>query len=148
LNGANAPNPHPALYYYPSAWSRTPFSMGHSPITVHQADKRPTIGAAKISIPNYKDGPYTPSPQLATGSPPTCPMGWSADPSGAWCYGATNSGSGTLSPMFTTLVPWLEIQPGVGFNFPIDGQHDQEVVSAQLDFTGVLETYIVDYIPF
>jgi len=42
-------------------------------------------------------------------------------------------------------VPWLEQQPGVGFSFPIDGQHDQAVTTGQLDFTGVLETYLIDY---
>ena len=155
LNGPNAPNPHPYLYYYPGAWSRTPFAMGHSPITIMEADKHPNIGAAKITIPNFKDGPYTQSPQLATYDAkgnPVCPMGWTSDiPGGNWCNAPLMTQAGQnkwTAPSFPTLVPWFERQPGVGFTFPIDGQHDQNVSTGQFDFTGVLETYIVDYVPW
>jgi hypothetical protein len=146
LNGPNAPTPHPMLWYYPSAWSRSPFAVGHSPITLHQADKHPTIGVAKITIPNFVDGPYTNSPQLISGM--SCPTGWTADASGAICQAPLQTGTGNSAPSFTTLVPWLEVQPGVGFSFPIDGQHDQFVATGQLDFTGVLETYVVDIVPW
>ncbi len=163
LNGAASPIAHPMLWYYPGVWSRTPFSMGHSPITIHAADKHPFIGAAKITIPNFAGGPYTPSPQLATYDAmgnPKCPTGWTADIQGGnWCNAplstgthniavAPNANLNLLGPSFTPLMPWLERQPGVGFSFPIDGQHDQNVTTAQLDFTGVLETYLVDFIPW
>jgi hypothetical protein len=160
-NGAGSPIAHPYLWYYPGAWTRTPFSKGHSPITIMPGDKHSFIGAARITIPNFKDGPYTRSPQLAsfdaTGKA-LCPAGWTSDVAGGnWCNAPlmtpVSSGvSGGPIPWtastFTPLVPWLESQPGVGFAFPIDGQHDQTVITAQLDFTGVLETYIVDYIPW
>jgi hypothetical protein len=149
LNGATGPNPHPVLFYYPSVWSRTPFAMGHSPITLHAADKHPNIGAAKVTIPNFSDGPYAASPQLAQGVPAGCPTNWTLDGTGAWCNAPLNTGTtGTTAPSFTPLTPWLENQPGVGFSFPIDGQHDQYVSSGQLDFTGILETYLIDYIPW
>jgi hypothetical protein len=164
LNGPSAagrpawdPTPKPRLYYYQGVWSRTPFASGHSPITILAADKKPNIGAAKITIPNFADsegGPYTASPQLATppataGGTATCPTNWTLDGTGAWCNAPLQAGAtGTTQPSFTPLVPWLEMKPGVGFSFPIDGQHDQYVMTGQLDFTGVLETYIVDYIPF
>jgi hypothetical protein len=148
LNGPTALSPHPVLYYYEGAWSRTPFSMGHSPITIKEADKRPKLGVAKITIPNFADGPYTASPQvLPFGG--KCPQGWMADATGQYCTAPLSQGNTpTTVANFTPLVPWLEVQPGVGFSFPIDGQHDQAVATGQLDFTGVLETYIVDYTPW
>lgn len=148
LNGPNAPSPHPVLYYYPSAWSRTPFAMGHSPITIHAADKRPGNGVAKITIPNFADGPYTMSPQILASPGAACAAGWTKDPSGTLCNAPLSTGTGMKAPSFSALVPWLEVQPGVGFTFPIDGQHDQAVITGQLDFTGVLETYLVDYTPW
>lgn len=146
LNGPDAPDPHPFLYYYPSAWGRTAFSFGHSPITLHPADKRPDLGVAKISIPNFVAGPYTASPVAATGT--VCPDHFTLDPLRGLCNADVQRGSGLLAPAFTTLVPWLEDRPGVGFSFPIDGQHDQAVTTGQIDFTGVLETYLIDYVPW
>jgi hypothetical protein len=145
-NGPNVANPKPLLSYYPGAWSRTPFSMGHSPITIAQADKHPDLGVAKITIPNFKAGPYTQSPTLpgAMG----CPMGYSMSTNGVWCQADLNAGTGNLAPSFTPLTPWLEVQPAVGFSIPLDAQHSQWVSAGQFDFTGVLETYIVDYLPY
>jgi hypothetical protein len=155
LNGASSPIAHPYLYGYPGAWTRTPFSRGHSPISVLQADKHPFIGAAHITIPNFAGGPYTNSPQLASfdgSGNPVCPSGWVSDVQGGnWCHAPLMTAVGKnpwTVPSFKPMTPWLENQPGVGFTFPIDGQHDQSVQSAQLDFTGVLETYLVDYIPW
>ncbi len=51
-------------------------------------------------------------------------------------------------PSFTPLFPWMEVQPAVGFSIPLDAQHSQWVSTGQIDFTGVLETYIVDYVPY
>jgi hypothetical protein len=48
----------------------------------------------------------------------------------------------------TALVPWVELQPGIGFTVPINGTRDREITTAQLDFTGVLETYLVDFEPW
>jgi hypothetical protein len=145
LNGPTAANPRAILSYYPSVWTRAPFSMGHSPIAIHQADKNPMLGVAKVSLPNFADGPYTPSPMTST----TCPSRWTPDPNGAnTCNAPLSSGSNWKASSFAALTPWLERQPGVGFSFPIDGQHDQFVPTAQLDYTGILETYVVDLIPW
>jgi hypothetical protein len=46
------------------------------------------------------------------------------------------------------LVPWVEQQPGIGFSVPVTGSRDKQVTTAQLDFTGNLETYVVDYEPW
>ena len=157
-NGCNATtstcNPQPLLWAYPGAWSRTPFSRGHSPITLAATDKHPNIGVAKINIPNfvtdpknvYTTGPYTRSPVPATAA--GCSTGYTLSANKAWCNAAVNSGMGYMAPSFSALTPWLEVQPGVGFSLPIDAQHNQWVTTGQFDFTGVLETYIVDYLPY
>ena len=158
--------PRPLLWRYPSAWSRSPFGLGHSPITLKQADKQPGIGVAKISIPNFADqkdamgnvttqGPYVNSPIApSTGSSP-CPMGYTLSANKVWCNAATESGTGTLAPAFTPLTPWLEVGGGetvnggpVGFSIPEDGNRDQFLTTGQIDFTGVLESYVVDYVPW
>jgi hypothetical protein len=153
-NGPNAATPHPLLWAYPGAWTRTPFSRGHSPITLAAADKHPNIGVAKISIPNFKvdaanpytTGPYTVSPMLAAGG--MCNTGYTLSTNGVWCNAAVNSGTGYMVPAFTSLTPWAEVQPAVGFSIPLDAQHNQWVSTGQLDFEGVLETYVVDYLPY
>jgi hypothetical protein len=149
--------PHPLLWYYPGAWNRTPFGLGHSPITLAQADKQAGIGVAKITIPNFASGPYTPSPIAATAADggSSCPMGYSLSTNKVWCNASLNSGTGTTAPSFTPLTPWLEVGGGetenggpVGFAIPQDGQRDQFLTTGQLDFTGVLESYVVDYVPY
>jgi hypothetical protein len=152
--GGNSPKP--LLWNYPGVWSRTPFSRGHSPIHFAAADKHPNIGVAKISIPNFvtdpanvsTTGPYTNSPIRASVMG-NCPTGYSPSMNGAWCNAATNTGtSGTTVPEFKALAPWLEAQPAVGFPIPLDAQHQQWISGGQFDFTGVLESYIVDYRPY
>jgi hypothetical protein len=150
--------PHPLLWRYQGAWSRTPFSVGHSPITLAQTDKQPGIGAAKITIPNFKAGPYTQSPIAPTagsGGATSCPMGYSLSQNQVWCNADLNSGTGQTSASFTPLTPWLEVGGGetvnggpVGFSIPEDGNRDQFLTTGQLDFTGVLEAYVVDYVPW
>jgi hypothetical protein len=139
----------PLMAYYPSAWTRTPFSRGHSPITIKSTDKHPEIGVAHVNIPNFLAGPYTQSPidPDATGK---CGTGYALSTNQRWCNAATNSGTGTKAAGFNPLTPWLEVQPGIGFHIPIDGAsgHDQWVSTGQFDYTGVLETYIVDYLPY
>jgi len=146
--------PHPILFYYPGAWTRTPFGLGHSPITLDPSDEQPSIGVAKITIPNFKHGPYTNSPILA-GSGGHCPKNYTASSDKVWCNAALNTGTGYLAPSFTPLTPWLAVGGGesangnpVGFSIPEDGQRTQFLTTGQLDFTGVLETYIVDYVPY
>jgi len=151
--------PHPLLWRYPSAWGKSVFGLGHSPITLLPSDKQPGIGVAKIGIPNFAAGPYTPSPIAPTVDPTsmkaTCPMGYSLSSNQVWCNAATNTGTGTSAPSFTPLTPWLEVGGGetvnggpVGFSIPEDGQRDQFLTTGQLDFTGVLESYVVDYVPW
>jgi hypothetical protein len=160
-NGPNAANPTPLLAYYPAAWSRSPFSSGHSPITLAATDKHPDTGVATITIPNFLAGPYTQSPVQANGG--VCPTGFTISTDKQWCNAALNTGAScdivnpptppgsagcNAAPSFTPLTPWLEVQPAVGFSIPLDAQHSQWVATGQLDFTGVLETYIVDYLPW
>jgi hypothetical protein len=157
LNGVTNPSvAKPMLYDYQGAWSRTVFSMGHSPIKVHATETYPNILAATAHIPNYADadgGPYTASPQLATvkGDCTAATNGfkadWTADASGSWCYAPAQAGTAgtTTAPEFAPVMPWAPQKPGVGFSFPIDAAHDQFVTTGQLDFTGVLETYLIDY---
>jgi hypothetical protein len=140
----------PLLAHYPGAWSRTPFSAGHSPITLAQSDKHPEIGVAHVNVPNFKDGPYTNSPQaqgtLADGGT-GCPAGWTTG-ADLNCKAPQNSGTGALASAFNPLTPWLEVSPAIGFPIAIDGQRDQWITSGQFDYTGVLESYIVDYRPW
>jgi hypothetical protein len=44
-------------------------------------------------------------------------------------------------------VPWTKSIEGVGFNIPLSGTISKFVQTAQLDFTGVMETYLLDYVP-
>lgn len=153
--------PHPLLWRYPSAWSQSPFALGHSPITLAQGDKQPGIGVAKINIPNFAAGPYTVSPVAAAAggdggtSCPGMPGDYTLSSNGVWCNAKVNSGTGTLAAGFTPLTPWLEVGGGetvnggpVGFSIPEDGNRDQFLTTGQLDFTGVLESYVVDYVPW
>ena len=148
LNG-KAANAKPLLWYYPGAWNRTVFGRGHSPIKLPQANKKPFLGVAKPIIPNFLNGPYTASP-VALDSTGNCGTGYAKSANGVWCEAATQpaGGTGTLAPTFAALSPWLEVQPGVGFRIPLDGQRDQQVTTGQIDYTGVLESYIVDYVPY
>ncbi len=45
-------------------------------------------------------------------------------------------------------VPWTPNVEGIGFSIPLTGQRSKFVQTAQLDFTGVLETYLIDYEPW
>lgn len=162
--GCAAPStvvPRPYLWRYPAAWGQSVFALGHSGITLDPKDKQPGLGVAKISIPNYAAGPYTPSPIAATagGDGGTgCPPGYSLDTANGsvWCKAALQSGNTlTTVPSYTPLVPWLEVGGGqtvnggpVGFAIPEDGERNQFITTGQLDFTGVLESYVVDYVPF
>lgn len=161
----------PLLAGYPGAWSRSPFSAGHSPVTIAAADKKPNLGVAMVHIPNFAQGPYTYSPiqsltpncttdadcdqsqgstcNTTTGfCSATCPTGYNLSSNKAWCNADTFNGTGTRAPEHAGLAPWLEVQPGVGFPIPLDAQHNQWVSTGQIDFTGVLEQYIVDYLPW
>jgi hypothetical protein len=40
------------------------------------------------------------------------------------------------------------VQPGVGFEIPISGTREQYIATGQFDYTGILESYIVDYTPW
>lgn len=150
--------PHPLLWRYGSSWGHSPFGLGHSPITLKQMDKQAGIGVAKITIPNFAAGPYTPSPVAPTldaNGKASCDMGYNLSSNGIWCNAAVNSGSGTSAPSFTPLTPWLEVGGGetanggpVGFSIPEDGNRDQFLTTGQLDFTGVLESYVIDYVPW
>jgi hypothetical protein len=76
-----------------------------------------------------------------------CAAGWTLQADGL-CGAPLNTGTGTTSPYFDPLTPWLTPQPGVGFGIPISGVRSQWVASGQFDYTGVLESYIVDYVPW
>src|SRR5262249_7458870 len=143
----HASHSHPLLWYYPSAWTRSVFSRGHSPIKLPKANKHPAIGVAKPIIPNFLAGPYTVSP-VVPNLDGSCGKGYSLSTNAAWCNADLNAGTGLIEPTLPALTPWSEVKPSVGFRIPLDGQRDQEVFSGQFDYTGVLENYIVDYVPY
>jgi hypothetical protein len=157
-NGMDLNGTKPRLSYYPGVWGRTVFSLGHSGITLLDADKNPNLRAAKVSIPNYAD-PYSAVVQSKADKTVTvdggtaCPTGEDLT-NGACCpTGQINTGGLCDSPRATTpvlqaLVPWVEKTPGIGFTIPINGERDKAITTAQLDFTGNLETYIVDFDPW
>lgn len=51
------------------------------------------------------------------------------------------------SDLLNVTVPWTKSVDGVGFTIPLTGTTAKFVQTAQLDFTGVLETYLLDYVP-
>jgi hypothetical protein len=137
---------HSLLWQYPAVWGgKTVFSQGHSPIQVcppgatncdpnqGTAITSVSIGAAVTTIPSFKD-PWHACTQLIPGTANT--MG-TCDP--------TNS---TYASAIHAYVPWTPSQPGVGFTIPVNGSSDLMVQTAQLDFTGNLETYVVDWVPY
>jgi hypothetical protein len=149
------------LSHYPGAFSRTPYGMGHSGITLAPSDEHPEIGVAHVQVPNYQlasatcptcAGPYTYSPTPATTQADGglgCALGWTLQNDnncGAPTYPA--SGTGTTAQFFNPLTPWQTVQPGIGFTIPITGTRSQYVSTGQFDYTGVLESYIVDYLPW
>lgn len=133
---------HPIMYYYPGAWTPSLFSKGHSPVHFDASDKRPGAGVVKLHVPDFQAGNYVVA-QIPAPTTGDCPTGYAKDTSGAFCNAVTKASA----PELSALVPWQEVQPGIGFRIPIDGSHSQWVSTGQLDFTGVLETYIVDYVP-
>jgi hypothetical protein len=62
--------------------------------------------------------------------------------------GANGAAPLTGSNTVNVSVPWTPSQENVGFYIPISGTTSKFVQTAQLDFTGVLETYIIDYEPW
>jgi hypothetical protein len=136
----------PLLWYYPGAWSRTPFSRGHSPITIPASGRKPGLGLAMVTIPNFLDGPYTASPALPDASG-ACRPGWTRSGIGT-CNAPLNLGTGMSAPTFSALAPWLEVQPKVGFHIPLDAQHNQWISAGQFDLEGTLEAYLIDYLPY
>jgi hypothetical protein len=65
-------------------------------------------------------------------------------------FSATGNGSTPLTgaDSINVTVPWIQSQENVGFPIPISGTTSKFVQSGQLDFTGVLETYLIDYEPW
>jgi hypothetical protein len=61
--------------------------------------------------------------------------------------GATPPKVGAAGSIQVT-VPWTPEVDGVGFYIPTSGTTSKFVETAQLDFTGVLETYLLDYVPW
>jgi hypothetical protein len=150
------------LAHYPGAFARSPYSAGHSGITLQPSDEHPEIGVAHVTVPNYLpydptncptcNGPYTYSPTPATIEADgglTCPIGWKIQADNT-CHAPTypSTGTGTTAPYFNPLTPWQTPQPGIGFTIPITGTRSQYVSTGQFDYTGVLESYIVDYLPW
>jgi hypothetical protein len=145
-NGTATATPHPLLWAYPSAWSRSPLASGHAPITLAAAGEQPDLGVATVTIPNFVAGPYTPSPILASNG--TCAAGYSVSADGVFCNASVNAGTGTLAPSFTPLVGFTDVQASVGFSIPGPGQSSQWISTGKLDFSGVLGSYVADYLPY
>jgi hypothetical protein len=139
---------HTLLWQYPAAFGgRTVFSQGHSPIQVcppgatncwdpkHQNSATSlSIAAAQTYLPSFMD------PWHACATATTLADNTACDPK-------ANGALDTSIPL-SGLVPWLPNMPGVGFNIAINGSSSLFVQSAQLDFSGNLETYAVFYRPW
>ena len=52
-----------------------------------------------------------------------------------------------LAPIQVT-VPWSPSYDGVGFDIPVDATHSKNVQTQQLGFDGILETYLMDVVPW
>jgi hypothetical protein len=65
-------------------------------------------------------------------------------------FSAAGNGAAPLkgADSINVAVPWSPSVENVGFSIPISGTTSKFVQTAQLDFTGVLETYTVDYEPW
>jgi len=122
----------PRMTFYPGAWGSTVFSQGHSPIKINQENLG--ILGAKTEIPNFAN-PYAAVQRIAID---------------------VNSGQQSANPAFMAglapangligvLVPWYPGSPGNGFAVPLSGTTNKTVQTAQIDFSGVFETYTVDF---
>jgi hypothetical protein len=130
-NAAAYPTPRPLLSYYPGVWGNTIFSRGHSPIQVTEG--LPGLLGAKTVVPSFRQ-PYA-----------TCASKQTDAKGNTTCDPADK----TYASPIETLVPWTAPgTPGLGFGIPINGQSDQFINTGQLDFTGILESYTVDYLPW
>jgi hypothetical protein len=139
---------HTLLWQYPAAFGgRTVFSQGHSPLQVCPPGatncwdtKHPTsatslaIAAAQVYVPSFMDPWHACATAMTLGDNTAC------DP--------TASGALDTSIPLSGLVPWLPDEPGVGFNIAINGSSALFVQAAELDFSGNLETYAVNYRPW
>ncbi len=61
--------------------------------------------------------------------------------------GTTPPKAGATGSIVVT-VPWTPSVEGIGFTIPTSGTTGKFVQTAQLDFTGVLETYLFDVVPW
>ncbi len=138
---------HTLLYQYPAAFGgKTIFSQGHSAIQVCPP------GATDCSDPSQPTSKTSISLEAAQAVIPSFLNPWAA------CTQSTpgtknTSGCDPTDPTYLhqniyTLVPWMPQQPGVGFPIPANGTSNMFVETDQLDFTGNLETYTVDYVPY
>jgi len=139
---------HTLLWQYPAAFGgRTVFSQGHSPIQVcppgatncwdpqHKTSSTSlAIAAAQVYVPSFMDPWHACATAMTLGDQTSC------DPNAA--------GALDTSIPLSGLVPWLPDMPGVGFPIAINGSSNLFVQSAQLDFSGNLETYAVFYRPW
>jgi hypothetical protein len=60
-------------------------------------------------------------------------------------YDLTSAAPAGGSPVVQVLIPWAPQQPGIGFPVALDGQREQFIETAQMDFSGEQITAQVDY---
>ena len=149
---------HTLLWQYPGAFANyssatgtnipgggTVFKLGHSPIQVCPP------GATNCSDPNQTMSTTSVAYEAAQVMIPSFANPWAACvqtvPGTKNATGCDPSVSMYATPI-NVYVPWLPAQPGIGFPIPINGTSDLFVTTGQLDFTGNLETYTIDYLPW
>jgi hypothetical protein len=138
---------HSLLWQYPAVWGgQTILSQGHSAIQVCPP------GATNCGDPKQKTSLTSVALAAAQTVVPSFKLPWAAC---SQSTPGTKNGSGCdptdptyLDQNIFSFVPWTPSQPGVGFSIPVNGSSNLMVQSAQLDFTGNLETYTVDYQPW
>jgi hypothetical protein len=93
-----------------------------------------SIASAQVYVPSFLDPWHACATAMTLGDNTPC------DPNA--------SGAIDQSIPMSSLVPWQPDQPGVGFNIAVNGSSSLFVQSAEIDFTGNLESYAVEYRPW
>ena len=128
-------NPYLAAYEGAFTGNATAFTIGggtgmSSPVAVSPVKNTGDTGTGTFENTQeiYVQVPLHQNPYDLTSGPPVTP-----------------AGGNPASPIVQVLIPWAPKQPGIGFPVAIDGQREQFIETAQMDFSGAQITAQVDY---
>jgi hypothetical protein len=63
-------------------------------------------------------------------------------------YNAIQASTAPVPANIQATIPWTQSYDGVGFDIPLDATHDKFIQTQQIEFTGILETYLLDVVPW